>query len=428
MNPSRRVALLGALVMAATLAVYAVAARPAGHRAQAYLAVHLALLALMLAGWRLVRSPRDVDFAVAVGVLARLALVGVPSFTTTDVGRYLWDGAVSLSGRDPYALPPLATELASLAARVPMPLDHCDVATCYPPAALALFSAAAAFGPSLAWWAWKLLVAAASSLTVWVAWRHLRGTSRARDVVLAAWSPVLILEAGVGAHLDVFTALAITGAVVMAERRREDAAALLAGSAAAIKLVPGVVALALSTRARRPVWFLALAAAPLAVSMALSELMGLTAPGSLPYVAENWSFAAPLWTLLYEHFPLDDGLIRAGLALGGLAAVLALSLRRGAARNARDALSVQLVTSPALYPWYGSPLAAVSALAPSWWALSMLAAIPCSYEVLDGYQSRGVWAPAWWPVALNAAALVGGLGAELTALAQRARRWLARRS
>jgi hypothetical protein len=106
-----------------------------------------------------------------------------------------------------------------------------------------------------------------------------------------------------------------------------------------------------------------------------------------------------------------------------VALVVAISLRRDPARAARDALSAQVVVSPVAYPWYGSGLAAVSALAPSWWALAVTAALPFSYEVLDGYQATGAWAPAWWPVALNAAAIVGGGAAELAAALRRAKRF-----
>jgi alpha-1,6-mannosyltransferase len=417
----RRALPLGGLFFVASLAAYAVAAQPAGHRARAYLAVHFALLALMLAGWRLLRGARAVRVAVLVGLAARLALVGVDTVTTTDVTRYLWDGAVALAGHDPYALPPLAVELTALRATVPFPVDHRDVATCYPPAALGLFALAALAG-SHAWVTWKLLVAAASMLTVWLVWRHLRDGDRPHDAVLAAWSPVLVLESGVGAHLDVFTALALVAAAVLCARRRTNAAALAAGVGVAVKLLPAVAVIALARRARSPLRFVTLAMAPLALSLLAAEIMGFTAPGSLPLVAENWSFAAPAWTLLYDLFADEYAAIRVGLALAMLLGVLVASLRADATRAVRDALTVQLAANPVAYPWYGAGLAAVSALAPGWLGLAMLSVIPCSYEVLDGYQLRGAWEPAWWPVALNAGALVGGLGAEMHAGWQRAKR------
>ncbi|MFO0645197.1 MAG: glycosyltransferase 87 family protein [Polyangiales bacterium] len=413
---------LAVLMLVATAAVYAVAALPAGHRATPYLSIHAVMFALMLAAWRLAKTHEDTAFAVRVGIASRVALLAAPTFTTTDVTRYLWDGAVALSGRDPYLLSPDSQVLATLHARLPS--DHLDVATCYPPAAVALFMLAALTGPSLAWWTWKLLVVAASSATSLLAWNHLKNKPNESDAVLAAWCPVLILESGVGAHLDAFTALAVVAGVTLVARKREGAAALALGCGVAVKLLPAVALLALAGSVRRPVWFLARAMAPLALSFAVAEGIGCSLPGSLPFVAENWSFAAPLWTLLYSLMPTDDAVTRRALALSLIAAVMLISMRRDPARAARDGLTAQLVASPVAYPWYGSGLAAVSAMAPSWLSLAAVAALPFSYEVLDGYQGRGAWLPAWWPVALNAAAIVGGLGAEAVAAAGRFRRAL----
>ena len=246
--PSARAVALGVAWLAAVAGVHLAAAQPAGERVAPYLAAHLAMTALMLAAWRWLRAPADLALVVAVGVVGRAALVPVASFTTTDVSRYLWDGAVALEGLDPYALPPLAAELVGLRARFPSPVDHLDVATCYPPLALALFALAAATGPLRAWWVWKGMAAVASSATALLAWWHLRGGDRARHAALLAWSPVLALEAGVGAHLDAYSALAVAAFVVCYERRSRGGAALAAGVAGAVKLLPGVVLLALLAR------------------------------------------------------------------------------------------------------------------------------------------------------------------------------------
>lgn len=406
--PSAEALALGLAWLAALGLVPIAAASAPGHRALPYLIAHAAMTAVMLLAWRRLRSPRDLALVLAVGVLGRVALVPVASFTTTDVARYLWDGAVTLDGRDPYALAPMAAELASLRGRFPMPVDHRDVATCYPPLALALFALAAATGPARAWWTWKFFTAAASVAVPCLAWWHLRGSERARHVTLAAWSPLLVLEAGVGAHLDVFAALAVTAAVVSYERRRRGCAALAAGVAAAVKLLPGVVVLALVARTERPLRVVALAAAPLVLSFGVAEALGMTPPGSLPHVAAHWSFASPLWSLTYALAPLDDETTRPLLAAAGLVAMALVALRPGAlARNVRDVLGAMLATVPVLYPWYLSASVAAAPFAPAAWVLTMAAVAPFSYEVLDAWQARGVWSPAAWPVvALGVAAVV----------------------
>ena len=410
-DPPRSRALLAALTLWVSLAALApvVASRPPGHRVTPYLALHLALTLVALGLARLVRSPADLRALLAAAVLTRLVNLRTPAFTTTDPARYLWDGAVALSGHDPYALPPLAAELADLRARFPSPIDHLDVATCYPPLAVALFALAASAGPSLAMLAWKSLVALASTLT---------GAPATRDappvtVVLLLASPTLLLESMVGAHLDAFVALALALTFALTHRRRWSAAALCLGVAIALKYVPAWVLLPFALRAPRRALFSSLALAPLALSFAAAHALGHTPPGSLPNFAANWNFAAPLWSALYARFPTGDDTLRPALALAGLLVTAALSLRRGPlARNVRDALLVQLIVSPVAYPWYGMPLAVACAFAPSATALAVLTAMPFSYEVIDRYQSAGQWAPARWPLVLTAAAFALGLGLD----------------
>jgi len=421
-RPSARALGLSLAWLAAVASVHLAAARPPGARVAPYLAVHGAMTALMLLAWRHLRAPADLALVLVAGVVGRVALVPVPSFTTTDVARYLWDGAVALEAADPYALPPLATELAGLRGRFPMPADHLDVATCYPPLALALFALAAATGPARAWLVWKGMAALASSATAALAWWHLRAGERARHAVLVAWSPVLVLEAGVGAHLDAYSALAVAAFVVCYERRDRGGAALAAGVAGAVKLVPGVVLLALLARTERPLRVIAIAAIPTAATFGAAEALGMTPPGSLPHVAANWSFAAPLWTALYALAPLEDEAIRPALAGVGLVAAALVALRRGPfARNARDVAGVSLAVSPVLYPWYTMPLAVTAGFAPSAWALALCAVAPVSYEVLDAWQREGRWAPARYPAALLAAAAAAGVGVDVRA-------WWRRRS
>lgn len=410
-DPPRARALLPALALWVGLAALCplVAARPPGHRVPPYLAVHLALTLAALALARLVRSAADLRALLAAAVLTRLVNLRTPAFTTTDPARYLWDGAVALAGRDPYALPPLAAGLTSLRARFPSPADHLDVATCYPPLAVALFALAAAAGPALAMPAWKAMVSLTSALT---------GAPAARaappaTVVLLLASPTLLLESVVGAHLDAFLALALAAALALTLRHRWNAAALCLGAAIALKYLPAWALLAFVLRAPRKALFAALALAPLALSYAAAHALGFTPPGSLPHVAAHWNFAAPLWSALYACFPTGDDTLRPALALAGALVTVDLSLRPGPlARNVRDALLVQLIVSPVAYPWYGMPLAVACAFAPSATAIAVLTALPFSYEVIDGYQSAGRWSPAPWPLALTTAALALGLGVD----------------
>ena len=396
-----------ALYLAVTPMAYAIAARPAGARFAPYFGYHAVLVALSIAvWWALRRAPRPslVLGVVVVGVLARLVLVGAPSFTSTDVARYLWDGAVVVDGHDPYLLAPDSPSLATLAREFPAPIDHLDVPTCYPPLAIALFAMCAATGPTFAWLAWKALVALASIATLLLVWRHLRGGERAADVALLALAPIALLEGGVGGHLDALVALSVTAAIIAAGAGRMRTAALAIGCAAALKLVPGVLVLVLLRSATRRAEIVAWFALPLVLGVAASLSLGASPIGSLPLVAETWSFGSPLWAFATWLAPDHEGAIRLTLLATGIALVALIAWRRPLVAAAQEALAVSLVASPTLYPWYASALAPLVALRPTTWSIALLAVLPASYEVIDAYQARGDWSPARWPMVLVAMA------------------------
>lgn len=392
------------------LAVIAVARLPLGLRAPAYIALHLVLsIAQAALALRVLRSNTDTHFQNALwpaALAARVALVLAPTFTTTDVSRYLWDGAVVLSGHDPFALAPNAAALAEVRARFPMPLDHHDVVGCYPPLAEALFALCALAGPALAPVAWKSLLALASALAGRALVRACATPAQWAAATLWLFHPLVLFEASVGAHLDVLTGACAIAALLAIERDRWARAGFWLGAAVAIKLTPLLVCAALVWRAgaQRARFVLACAALPVLTIAVPWAALGLAFPGSLPLVAKHWSFGAPLYSALYARFPWQDHVIRPALSALGAALVLAQWLRTRASSTAlaRDALTGYALTNPTLYPWYLLTAVAFAARAPSalLWALATIT--PCSYELIDRYASDRAWVPARWPLWLTA--------------------------
>jgi hypothetical protein len=404
-SPQRSTDALAWLALAGAPLVYAIAAAPAGSRALPYIALHLALsLAQLALSRRVSREDNTNTTILTVSIFARVALIAAPPFTTTDVARYLWDGAVVLARRDPYALAPGDPSLTSLAARWPLPADHHDVVTCYPPLAEALFALCSAAGPRAAPFLWKSLVALASALSARSLWRASLDAPARAAALLWMLHPLVLFEGGVGAHLDVLSASFVLWAVLSAERSRWARAGLALGVAVSLKLTPAVVCVALWPRAKpRWSWPLWCALVPSATIL-LPWSMGLALPGSLPLVARHWSFGAPLWSALYARFSTHDDVIRPALSALGAALVFAQWLRPKAshAAVARDALLGYALTSPTLYPWYLTPVLACAARAPSALAWALATVTPLTYEVIDRYQSHRQWNPARWPLALTA--------------------------
>lgn len=394
-------------IAAASALVYGVAQRPAGARAWPYIALHFVLAAMQLALFvKLARTEDDAAVrtharrALFAAVAARVVLILCVPFTTTDASRYVWDGAVVLHGRDPYAHAPNAAALADVRARWPLPLDHHDVVGCYPPLAELLFALCALFGPSGALWAWKALVALITALSARSLVRQCASHAQLAAATLWLFHPLALFEGGVGAHLDAITAAMVLWAILAAERDQWTRAALWLGAATAIKLTPVLVCVALWPRARpRWAWPLLCACIP-AVTIGAPWALGAALPGSLPLVAEHWNFGAPLWTALYARFSTSDHVIRPALSALGMALVLAQWLRPSASHAAvsRDALVGYAITNPTLYPWYLLPTLATAARAPSAFAWALCTVTPLTYEVIDRYAAERVWSPARWPL------------------------------
>lgn len=357
-------------------------------------------------GWLLVRRPAGAH--VVLGVVAVAALCQVPGLlrapiTSTDAYRYVWDGRVQLSGSSPYSHVPLADELARLrdpvlfpglspadrtgvtgSPRVPADpaavaalsaddprtkINRPGVPTIYPPVAQAYFAAVALVTP---WSAGTLglQVAAAALAVALTALLALELRRRDRDprwALLWGWSPIVALEAGSAAHVDVLAAVFIVAAVSLATRRRPVLAGLLLGAAAATKLLPLLLLPAFTAVRRRDVRTPLVAIGTLATSYLPHVLAaGALVIGFLPgyLTQEGFSDGSSRSAILALVLPPEARQLAAGLLAVTLAA-LALH------RHDREPIAVTccwlsgaalLITTPT-YPWYGLPLIALAVLA-----------------------------------------------------------------
>ena len=357
-------------------------------------------------GWLVVRRPvgsRAGWTVVGCAVLCQLpGLVSAP-ITSTDAYRYVWDGRVQLSGSSPYSQVPLDDALARL--RDPLlfpglspadrsgvtgpprvPHDPAAVAalsaddprtlinrprvpTIYPPVAQAHFTVVAFFTP---WSAGTFgLQVAGAALAVALTGLLVVGLRRqGRDprwALLWGWSPIVALEAGNAAHVDVLAALLIVAAVVLAARRRPVWAGVLLGAAASVKLLPLLLLPAFVAIRRRDLRTPLVAVATFAGSYLPHVLAaGTLVVGFLPgyLTQEGFSDGSSRSAILALVLPPEARQLAAGLLAVGLA-LLAIH------RHGREPITVTccwlygaalLVTTPT-YPWYGLPLIALAVLA-----------------------------------------------------------------
>ena len=371
-----------------------------------HIGLHAALTVLMLAVWLTGRraGERAQRLTLLAAAASLLLLAPVTPYTTHDPERYLWDGQVAASGFDPYRLAPDAPELAALRARWPTPAEHSAYPTLYPPAALASFAAAASAGLAAAPWIWKALVTAAALSSILLMNILLRRRGLLQHLPLFALSPLLILETGVGAHVDAFALLCLTAALLAVERARLTWAGAALGLGALFKLLPALalLPLAVSTGGRRALPLLAAALVVVLVAYGLTSALSWQAIGSLPQFFEHWRFGSPLFAALGASPILALG------AVTSLAAAAWLARTRPLA-GLQVALATPLLFSPVVFPWYALLLLPGLALAPSYFVLAWVTALPLTYEVLDGFVASGAWTPAAWPLwAIALAWLFGG--------------------
>ncbi len=357
-----------------------------------------AWLAFALGVW-LVRGlgARGAGLLIVLGGLAvQLAAASAPPHGSDDLYRYVWDGRVQAAGIDPYSYVPSAPQLAGLRDPALWP-DHptawcvapgtadpdsagpltagCTlinrpaVHTIYPPVAEAYFTVVYLFGPSPGGYRSVQLAAVVVSGAVALALLALLHRSRRPlwPAALWAWCPLVAIQEGNNAHVDVLSALLTVCALGLLARARRTrgtvGGAALLGLAVAAKFDP-VLAVPASLR-RRPFAVLAAVAGAFAATYVPHLIaVGTKVIGFLPgYLREEGYDNGSRFALL--------GLVVHGKPATALAAlvliVTALAVYRTADENRpwRGATvmtgTALLVTTP-LYPWYAIPLVALVAL------------------------------------------------------------------
>jgi len=384
---------------------------------------YICLYALMTAASLLIWYREDIPpkQVLLLGIFLLVMLFPLQALTSNDTERYLWDGAVFLSGLDPYLTAPNDSAAQALRGIWATPPEHAAYPTLYPPGALMLFGFSALTGPVYGFWVWKALATSAAILSLIIIYDLLRLRGALKHLPLIALSPLLLFETGAAAHLDVFCVLGITAALWSIEKDKILAAGIIIGIAASIKFLPAVIAgpfLFYLTRRGALKLFLG---ASLTWGLVYLTMFGLGYKplGLLPTFFEKWRGGAPFYPGL-EHLKTTLSLSNAVFAalLGALAVIgFGISARLAAKRHIHAAiilaLLVPLLLSPVLFTWYLMALLPLLALRPNVTLIAMLTLAPLSYVVLDKWLSQGIWEPAAWPGAVLAAGIILGLAIDL---------------
>jgi alpha-1,6-mannosyltransferase len=377
----------------------------------------------------------------AVGLGARLFLLGGTPVLEVDFNRYLWDGSMTFHGYNPYSLAPAdmirlpyddpRLDMSKAAGEVFDGISYPQYKTIYPPIAQIYFSLSHAVS---AWslTAWRTIAIGQEMITFGLLILLLQSVGRAPLwAAVYWWHPLVLKETIDSAHMEVVLTPFVLGALLASVRQRHAVAIGLLTLAIGTKVWPILLApLIFRPLVSRPAFALtagtALAAA--CVAFALPVVQADLGPTSgFVGFATSWAtnsahFAAvdlALRTVFGIVDPADlriDRVLRLTMAAIAVLAALVLAVRP--LRGSQDLLNraywtvtVLLLVSPTQFPWYllwVLPLAVVQSDARAWFVAAAL--LPLYYTAfhfnvrnLGAWHASGVvwliWLPVWWAMA-----------------------------
>ncbi len=370
----------------------------------AYLAVSWHRQSLMYSGGKLFR------WIVFVGLAMRLAMFFSLPMMEDDWYRYLWDGAVSAHGLNPYERAPEAVRLtaapvtagdsvfaalAGEAGNVLERVNHPRLKTIYPPVAQAAFASAHLLAPwSIQGLRIVLLLCDVASLLLLIALLGRLGLPRAMTAIWW-WNPLLVKEIYNSAHMDMLLAPLLLGAILALTGRRLLRASLLLALAVGVKVWP-VILLPLLLRSRTASRPRAVAALLLFSSVCLllyTPLAGRLGDGASGFGAylSTWEmndalFMLPLWLWRGLSGGAPWAELAARITVGAALTAWVLRLCRTPwdnpgqlARRWVLAVAALFLLSPTQFPWYYLWMLPLLALVPLQSLLLLTALLPLYY-------------------------------------------------
>jgi hypothetical protein len=361
----------------------------------------------------------------------RLPWFFVPASSGEDYCRYMWDGAVTAHGMNPYlhtpqdvlagnVEAPALNELAQSGRSTLEGINHPHLRTIYPPVAQGAFA--------LAYWitafdltGWRLVLLAFDALAALAVVGLLRKAALPLSLAFVyLWNPLLVTESYGGCHVDLLAGAMVAALAWALVANRPALAGLTLAAAIALKLWP-VLLLPFLLRTLWGRWRqLALAAGILALCVSAMAVPFVSAFGAdsdsgLLTYARIWSGRSGAYQIFDEvgwwlrsRFLLETDGHYAGRALVMLVllpAVLWLGLRRAhgpalLCRRMGLVILLMLLLGPALWPWYYVAVVPLAAIAvPRLGLLLWTALLPLCYLEGSGLSATSltwiVHVPVW---------------------------------
>lgn len=183
-----------------------------------------------------------------VGIILRVSMFVSTPILEDDFYRYLWDGAVTSNGINPYQYAPQAvmdgtapaelTELGVVSGSIIERINHPHIRTIYPVVAQAFFAAAHWLGP----WSmlsWRFILLAADIVTLVLVILTLKALNLSLVwLVIYWWNPLFVKEIFNSGHLDVVVLPFMLGALLLMMHKKYLFAVVALALATATKIWP----------------------------------------------------------------------------------------------------------------------------------------------------------------------------------------------
>lgn len=391
----RRAALVASAALLTLCAAHWAARGDMTRRVDEHLVVYAVAFAGYLAALRSAHglSRRGLLLAIGVALSWRIALIAAPPLLSDDVYRYVWEGRIQAQGGNPYRWldRPEAERWIPLRDAVWQRVNHKDYTAIYPP--LWQLAARAVVSGHDSVVAMKGFLVACEVLT-WLLLARLlasRGQPPER-LLVAAWSPLALVEIAGSSHNEPLGILLFTAALLALAGGRTTSSAIAATLAFLAKLVPGLLALPW-TRRFRP-WHAAWGAALLAVSTWPYAGAGRGLLRTLLGYGEHWRFNETLFAGLDATLPPPVPAALAVALLLTLGAWLAVGRVEPAAASLAMT-SAWLLLMPSVLPWYALWLLPLLVIENAAAALAFTGTVSLAYLVYPGWLAGGPWQVGW---------------------------------
>lgn len=361
---------------------------------------------------------RAVYVMFGLGILYRALFIGSVPIYEDDWNRYLWDGAVTVQGINPYDYSPKEVieggqsdnqkikrlhEYSVETGEITRRINYPELRTIYPPVAQVSFTVAAIIKP-LNLDALRVVYLVIEALTFFLLVKTLQAYGRDEKwALLYILNPLLIYSGYNVAHMDLLLMPPLLLTMLWAKHRAPAKAAMALAVASAVKLWPLLLApIVFRAWRKQPVIYIGIAVAVAVMSLLfnLPLLLSIGEGSGLSAYTGEWqrsSFIFPIIFAIYEPVSIAPGQFsRITIAV----IVTLIALYYGFVAKVEDmkiplammiTVGVLLFLSPTGYPWYLYWVLIFLPFVPSY-GFALLSGLVGLYYVRYAMGERGVYA------------------------------------